>query len=579
MKKVILLIIFMPVMAFGDIISTFDSDSVITSFSARPGDVVITEIMADPVPSVELPTEEYLEIFNRTKFRIDLENWKLSSVDQHSYFPRIGIDPGQYLILCSVSDTEFFSVYGRTIGLKPFPALTDKGRVIVLSDNHNNIISGVEYSSNWYGNALKSGGGWSLEIIDLNFPFSGEGNWTASSSRKGGTPGSANSSSGINPDNNFVGIVNVFPKDSSRIIVELSEPTLDFTRYINEIMIDQSGITAAGLSDPLYRRFILTPEKSLRRGRVYTLHLPENVRDFAGNTSLRGSFCFGLTEYPGKDDIVFNELLFNPLPDNPDFIELFNRSEKIIDASELSIASINESNGTTSDARQVSTEQRCIIPGTYYTITTDRSKVISGFSSSIPENIFNVSSLPSMPDDKGHLLLLNRYLDKIDEVIYNKKMHYSLLSGYEGISLEKIRPDLSSVESGNWHSASEDSGWGTPGAQNSVFSEVLPGNDKVVLSSPKISPDNDGFEDVLVIDLVTGDPGSMVTVTLFDETGSYIRKIVGNYLAGSETSLVWDGTAEDGTLVNTGIYIVLIEMYNDKGKREKWKKVCAVVRR
>jgi len=44
-------------------------------------------------------------------------------------------------------------------------------------------------------------------------------------------------------------------------------------------------------------------------------------------------------------------------------------------------------------------------------------------------------------------------------------MHYSLLKGNEGISLEKIRPDLPSDESMNWHSASESVGWGTPGAE------------------------------------------------------------------------------------------------------------------
>lgn len=232
-----------------------------------------------------------------------------------------------------------------------------------------------------------------------------------------------------------------------------------------------------------------------------------------------------------------------------------------------------------SEAKQFSSEQRCIIPGAYYAITTDREKVISGYTSSVPENIFNVSYLPSMPDDRGRLLLLNRHLDKIDEVIYTEKMHYSLLSGNEGISLEKIRPDLPSDESINWHSASESSGWGTPGAQNSVFSRGDHAEEKLTFSSQKISPDNDGYEDVLVIDINTGDPGSTITVTLFDETGSYIRRIVENYLAGDRAAIVWDGTAEDGSPVCSGIYIILTEMFNDKGKTEKWKKVIAVVRR
>ena len=579
MKKVILLILYLPVLALGSLMVSFDQDQGQMSFSAEPGDIVISEIMADPVPAVELPPEEYIEIFNRSGNTINLGKWKLSSADQNSFFPGVDIGPGEFLILTAAADTALFAPFGRTVGLKPFPALTDKGRIIVLSDDQGNLISGVEYSSEWYGSALKSGGGWSLEIIDIDFPFFAEGNWEASSARKGGTPGSRNSSSRSNPDNSFRGIVNVFPEDSIRISIELSEPVPEFAVNISGITLDRSGINAAGLSDPLYRSFILSPGNHLERGRVYTICLPESLTDFAGNSASERCFCFGLPESAGTKDLVFNELLFNPFPDSPDYIELCNLSVKVLDVSQLLLASVNSETGVPSEAKQFSNEKRCIIPGAYYAITTDREKVISGYPSSVPENLFDVSFLPSMPDDRGHLLLLNRYLDKIDEVIYTEKMHYSLLSGDEGISLEKIRPYLPSEESGNWHSASESAGWGTPGAQNSVFAIGKPSEEKMIFSSPKISPDNDGYEDVLVIEINTGDPGSTITVSLFDETGSFISRIVENYLAGNSASIVWDGTAEDGLPVRTGIYIILTEMYNASGKTEKWKKVVAVVRR
>ena len=171
MKKVILLALFVPFMVQSK--NVYHSESALDHIQSvtKPGDVVITEIMADPVPAVGLPSEEYLEILNRSENTIDLDGWRLISGNQNSIFPGIKIVPGEYLIVCAVSDTTLFKGFGRVAGLHPFPALTDKGKLIILCDDRGSLINGVEYSSSWYGTALKSNGGWSLEIIDINFLF------------------------------------------------------------------------------------------------------------------------------------------------------------------------------------------------------------------------------------------------------------------------------------------------------------------------------------------------------------------------------------------------------------------------
>jgi hypothetical protein len=183
-----------------------------------------------------------------------------------------------------------------------------------------------------------------------------------------------------------------------------------------------------------------------------------------------------------------------------------------------------------------------------------------------------------MNDDKGHLILYSRELEKIDEVFYNEKMHYSLLSDYEGIALEKTSPGLKSELAVNWHSAAGSAGWGTPGAKNSLFVEQPVTFDLVSLSSSKMTPDNDGYEDFLVISFNLTGGSNIISAVVFDETGNYIKKIASNLLAAPETSLIWDGTADDGTPVRTGIYIIFITLYDDAGKAEKWKKVCTVIR-
>ena len=555
-----------------------DIQVIFTPVWAERGDVVISEIMADPLPEVSLPGKEFLEITNRTEYAFSLKDWILSTEDLNYDFPEITINPLEVLILCSSRDTSLFSEYGRTKGMERFPSLNDDGKILCLSDSSGTLIHGVEYSSEWYGDELKSGGGWSLEMKDTRYPFFDEGNWAASTSRKGGTPGSVNSLLQNNPDISFQGILNVFPEDSSDIIISFSEPVFDLSEKINRIQIGGKSPIYGHPLDPMYRRFIIRTEEPLQTGIGYQLLISSGIKDYAGNGIIVSAFEFGLPELSECGDIKFNELLFNPFSGDPDYIELYNCSGKVIDASRLQLVSIGDEISDTSQATAVSGEKRCIMPGSYYALTTSKEKISDRYFSNDPDHLFNTGSMPSMPDDKGHLILLNMELDRIDEVRYNEEMHYSLLSGYEGVALEKTAPENNSLDAINWHSASESYGWGTPGAPNSVYKEIPEVADRVVFSSSKITPDSDGTEDFLVICFNLTGNGNVVSVSVFDETGSFIRKISENMFAGNDATLTWDGTADDGSPVRTGIYVVFITLYDDTGKTSKWKRVCTVIR-
>ncbi|HPJ58266.1 MAG TPA: lamin tail domain-containing protein [Bacteroidales bacterium] len=557
---------------------TTDAETEFFPAWAEPGDVIITEIMADPLPQVSLPQEEYIEIFNRTPWEFDLTGWNLGTANQQYPLPPVSIKAGEYIVLCSQSCVNDFLPLGRTEGLNSFPAMTDAGRIIFLSDSSDNLIHGVEYSSGWYGNKLKENGGWSLEMTDTDFPFYCEGNWEASVSLQGGTPGRPNSSSRTNRDPVFTGLVNVFPAGPSSLDIMFSETVFGLKGEPGKVVVEGDAIKSVSVTDPLQRKFKAELAGPLFPGREYYLLITGDIRDFAGNEIRKRTFRFGLPEPAEKGDMVFNELLFNPLPDDVDYIEFVNVSEKTIDASRLWLASVSPTTGDTSAVSAVSEMPVCILPGGFYVPATDPSKVTERYFSSVEENIHSVQTLPSMPDDKGHLLLFNREMKILDEVIYSEKMHYPLLAGHEGISLEKIRPGLPSCESMNWHSASESSGWGTPGSGNSVFSLSPSAGAPVTLSSGRITPDNDGVEDVLVIDLDPVGVGNVVTITIFDERGGFVRRIKENFLAGERASIVWDGNGDDASLVRRGVYIILVEMFDASGKTSRWKRVCTVVR-
>ena len=543
------------------------------------GDVAITEIMADPDPVVSLPASEYLEITNTQDHSVSLNGWFLSTGTQDYSLPDINLNPYEAVTICSQQDTALFSVFSRTIGLKPFPSLTDNGRLLLLYNNSRELINGVEYSREWYKDELRSQGGWSLEMIDTGYPFYGRGNWNSSLSAKGGTPGLANSVSATNSDQSFYGNLNFFPVDSGHISVSAAEPLFMLPDMKDSLLGDDISVSSVSVEDPLFRKFILLTAKPLKRNTLYHAALPGGITDFAGNRPSQSKYSFGLAEPAGQGDIRFNELLFNPYPGDPDYIEFCNVSDKVIDISRLELVSVSDASGDTSQIYIASDDQRCFLPGAFYVLTTDPEKVAERYFSACQENIFEVSSMPSMPDDKGHLILFSRELEKIDEVVYDDDMQSSLLSDNTGVALEKLNPDLSSQARANWHSATGASGWGTPGAPNSVVIENQDPVQEVILSSSRISPDDDGVEDLLMITFNLKGSGNIVSVRIFDEAGSYVRTVTANMPVGQGNTLIWDGKADDGSMVGTGIYIIFIESYSENGSTGRWKKVCTVLRR
>ena len=433
-----------------------------TAMPAAQGDVIITEIMACPYPAVGLPAYEYVELFNRSTSAIDLSGWTFTHNTTTVTIGAISIESGGFLILCSTTAAPQLASSGRSLGVKSFPTLTDKGAVVLIRDSYGNMVHGVEYSEKWHSPSLKSDGGWSLEIVDTNHPFYADGNWRSSSSRLGGTPGSANSVAGVNPDIEPLQITNIFPTDSLTLIISLNKSSVNLLTVAASYNRDGISVREISFADPLQRRFTVSLSAAIRRGEIYSFTLPSGSRDFSGNQPSSDPFRFALAETALPGDIRFNEILFNPWPEEYDFVEIVNVSDRCIDASRLMLLSRNPSTGSESSSYAVSPEPRCILPGDYFTVTVDPDLLVTRFFSAVASNIYGVSALPSMPDDKAIVFLYNRELDLIDRVDYDESMHFALLQGTEGVSLEKVAPGADSGIGSNWHSASATVRMGNP---------------------------------------------------------------------------------------------------------------------
>jgi gliding motility-associated-like protein len=92
------------------------------------------------------------------------------------------------------------------------------------------------------------------------------------------------------------------------------------------------------------------------------------------------------------------------------------------------------------------------------------------------------------------------------------------------------------------------------------------------------TPNNDGNKDVASINWNFSENNLMATIKIFDSEGRVAKSILNNKMIGNSGSTTWDGTSEEGLQLNTGMYIVWMEVFSDNGNTERFKEVIVLSR-
>jgi hypothetical protein len=543
-------------------------------------DIVITEIMADPSPAVGLPNAEYIEIRNVSTTAFNISGWKLSdATTTATVSSSFLLQPDSSLILCANSNVAALSVYGRTIGIPSFPSINNDGDVLTLRSPQNKVIHTVAYTSDWYQNEAKKEGGWSLEIIDPKNPCTGKDNWKASTNNLGGTPGKVNSVNSINTDATLPQLLRTFIVDSATVVLVFNEP-LDSASgaAVSSYSLPGYTILSATTIAPQFQRVQLKLASSLLASTVYTISVT-NVSDCKGNAiGAYNKARIGLPQTPGVEDVVINEILFNPKTPGSDYVELYNKSKKVIDASKLYIAN-KSSAGSVASLKKLADEPLCIFPGDYMVVTGDGDVLKQQYLVKNPDGLLPLSSLPSFPDDEGDVVLVDVNGTIVDEVRYKDDWHFALIDNKDGVALERIDPAGKSGDKNNWHSAASTVGFGTPTYKNSQY-KLVDSVNAVIEVLPKIfSPDNDGTDDIATVSYKVEGSGYVANVTIFDGGGRIVKYLVRNALLGLSGKWNWDGLGERDQKLAIGTYIVFTEIFNLQGKRKAFKNVVVLARK
>ena len=527
-------------------------------------DLIITELLADPNPVIGLPEREFIEIFNRSDKIFDLINWTVNDNSTTAIFGSYLIEPSEYVVICGPGDGLLYGI-SNYIEVDGLPTLNNSDDDLVLKDNTGLEIDSIHYFSSWYDDSDKADGGWTLERKHLNSPCSDYNNWGASVDPIGGTPGDQNSIWTDEDDLDSPYVVSKLINSETEVLVTFSEELDTLIELSLTISPTVASLSGEYLSLDTYQVNVLTLEPN----EIYII-LFEGGQDCWGN-SIYDTIMFGMPDVVEPEDLILNEVMFNPLTGGSDYVELYNVSEKIIDLKQLYLANWDD---TITNFSHVTELQRLLMPGEYVTLTEDSTDVIYDFA------IYGVGSfvdmdLPTYPNDSGTVYLFRSDSVLIDFFHYDADFHYALLNSDDGKSLERITVGGGLNNPDNWHTASEFADWGTPGYLNSQY--LLPNVVGDVSLDPQLfSPDSDGYNDVLSINFDLANTDNILDVSIYDNQGRLIRVVKDNYFIGQKGFVTWDGINDDGEKAAIGTYIVLVSVKNSEGDENLFKLVTVL---
>ena len=334
-------------------------------------------------------------------------------------------------------------------------------------------------------------------------------------------------------------------------------------------------ITNANLSGETNSKVIITFAEV--RGIELNL-MVSGIEDLSGKIMNPQNLSLSYSFTPEIGSILINEILFNPFPGGVDFVELVNVSDQTIPINRLKLATRNDTLGL-KQIYPISSQKRYLKTGEFLVCTKD-SAILSGqYFNHNPASFCVMKTLPSFSDDAGTVVLLNDSLEVLDEFSYSAKMHSPFLADENGVSLERISLNKPTSDRNNWASAAASIGFATPGLPNSqTISE--PGIQDKITPDPKVfSPNGDGYNDELTIKYRFNKSGNIANVRIFDAGGQLVNFLVKNESLAQEGRWLWDGKNDSGQKQNIGVYIILVEIFDQNGNTKSFKKACSLTDR
>ena len=334
-------------------------------------------------------------------------------------------------------------------------------------------------------------------------------------------------------------------------------------------LLDNGRVSSSGRSDA-----VLSLAASATDSVEIPLTAPESAR-FEIRAYLAGasdenasndSVLVSLASSPGV--IVVNEIMYRPAQGMSEWVELESTSG---DSCNLKAWTLCDGTGS---RRLISSHDILIPPGGFAVLAKDSASFRAEFPSCQAPVTSPEGGWPSLNDtDRGGVADVIELFDE-DGVLVERVSYHDLLGSERGRSIERISADVCSARAGGiWHRCAARAR-ATPGKVNSTRLDTAPPRGGIAISPNPFSLRRDGET---AITGRRGDDEAGVVVRIFDLGGIEVRRIFGECGGASVFSSRWDGRANDGSRVRTGLYVCLVEYMGAGGGVCRREKKCIAV--
>ncbi|MCK5821166.1 MAG: lamin tail domain-containing protein [Bacteroidales bacterium] len=537
-------------------------------------EIVISEVMFDPLPAVGMGGYEYIELFNQGEDTVNLADWIWQVGSKSVLLTDFSLNPGACVLLLPPGIKPVESI--NYLNLIKWPVLSNSGQYLVLKDHGGRIIHFMEYSPGMYSDALKRDGGWSLDLICRSYPCAQE-SWKPSRDLPGGTPGFLVVDECYSLTDSLVKPIRCGYIDSLHGLLYLSNYLRPDTR--NEDLVffsSETQLIGWEFVDDRTNCILFTLSEILSSDKLVKLDVFGDAESCGGQQIASNSVRWMYPMQPDLSDILISEILFNPGSEGIEFIELYNASEKTIDAGKLIIATIDDDN-TVKDFSRGGSRSILLFPEEYLVVSNDKNWMKRLYPDMPLENHVVRKDLPAFINSGGKIRILNSDQIVLDEIRYDPNWHNQRIKDHHGISLERLSFSVSGLDSNNWFSSSLLSGFATPGYKNSQsISDTLHEANSIWLQNSVFGPDLNATQSLAIIHFRMHQIGYFGQIEVRNQAGLLIKKIQNWNLLPLQGQFIWDGLDCDGSSVDSGIYILLFSYRHPDGSRGRWKKAVAI---